>query len=665
MGFLRPVPMIKVGLVGLKTDREAVVGLLHDLGVIQIEPLRKEALQFMEPEHGGELQRQVSDGLLRFRALKGALPRIADGPPEPYASLDAVLRAAGAVPIDAEVTELKREEDRLLTERREVATTLELLEQHGYYTGALRALRSARLFSFFGEASPDAFRRLEGEVRALGEAAFVPGPREKEAVWFLLAVPQEEADAVSRIAQQSGVHLAAVPALDGTIREEVPKLQARRDAADARLAAIRARLAVISQQWYPTIASLEEAFAIENRKFEAWTRMGAGRFSFALEGWVPERKYASLEASLRQRVGDRVDLSRLATHDEAPTLMDNPPGIRWFEFFIRFYSLPQSNEFDPTWIFALAFPLFFGLMLGDAGYGAVILGICVWMIVGFPGGQHLPKGLTGFVTMIMGPKGMQMLARTLIPGCLLAIALGVAFNAYFGAALPFYHGVFDPLRDASKLLLLAGFIGLAMVTIGFALGALKAYYHHHPREMVAKIGGILFAWGVAGLGLLVIYQIFSLARPLSDLSVGALAGGVVLIFGGKGAQGAMEFTEILSHILSYLRLVGILLASAILALVINSVTYGMFVGTGPSLVVHIVFVVLAVLILIVGQMFNLVLGVFEPGIQGARLIFVEHFSKFYDGNGRPFLPFGSRRVHTRAPDPNAPGPFLEGAGGPS
>lgn len=76
--------------------------------------------------------------------------------------------------------------------------------------------------------------------------------------------------------------------------------------------------------------------------------MGAGRYSFALEGWVPDRKYAALEAALRQRVGDRVDLSRLPTTEEAPTLMDNPPGVKWFEFFIKFYSLPQSTEFDPT-----------------------------------------------------------------------------------------------------------------------------------------------------------------------------------------------------------------------------------------------------------------------------------------------------------------------------
>jgi len=652
--------MVKVGLLGLKSDRETVVALLHDLGVIQIEPLRKEALELLEPEHGGELQRQVSDGLLRFRTLKASLPATPDGPPAVYPSLDAVLQAAATVSIDAEVLELKREEDALITEGREVDTTVQLLERHRYYTGSLRLLRSARLLAFFGESSPDALRKLRGEVNALGESAFVPGPREKESVRFLLAVPQTQADAVSRIAQQGGVHLAGIPVHDGTIEAELPQLKGRHDAVEARLAQIRARLATMAQTWYSRVASLEEAFTIENRKFEAWTRMGAGRSSFALEGWVPQRNSAALETALRRRVGDRIDVYRIPTSEEPPTLMDNPPGVRWFEFFIKFYSLPQSTEFDPTWIFALAFPLFFGLMLGDAGYGIVILGICLWMIAGFPGGQHVPDSLRGFVTMIMGPKGMQLLARTLLPGCLLGVGLGIVFNSYFGVHLPFYTGLFDPLHSASKLLLLAGFIGLGMVTLGFGLGALKAYYHHHRRELIGKVGGITFAWGVAGFGLLVIYKAFTLSSPLSDLALAGLVGGLGLIIAGEGAQGLMALTEIVSHILSYLRLVGILLASVILALVINTVTYGMLVGSTPSVALHLVYIVFGVLILVVGQMFNLILGVFEPGIQGARLIFVEHFSKFYEGNGRPFLPFGSRRTHTRPAPSDAVGPFLEG-----
>ncbi len=114
-----------------------------------------------------------------------------------------------------------------------------------------------------------------------------------------------------------------------------------------------------------------------------------------------------------------------------------------------------------------------------------------------------------------------------------------------------------------------------------------------------------------------------------------------MLLGGEGLQmGMMGLIEVVSHILSYTRLVGILLASVILALVINTIAGGLFHGG------TIVGIIAALVILVIGQSFNVILGVFEPGIQGARLIFVEYFSKFYSGNGRLFRPFGQPRTHT-------------------
>jgi len=647
VGFLRPVAMAKVGIVGLKDDREMVLDQLHDLGVIQVEPLAKEAAALLLPETAGEQQRRVSEELLRFRTLRSALPAGPTGDPRPFAKLEEVLTAARGVSIDAEISGLKREEDRLITERRQLSDTFELLQQHAHFTERLDVLQSQRLLAFFGDSSPEAFGRLRSEVARIGEAAFVTTDGER-GVHFLVALPREHADAMGRIAQEAGIHLAAVPALSGTIAEELPRLEHRRAEVDRRLGEIRARLGELGRTWYPTVVAIEEALAIENRKFEVWSRMGAGHASFAVEGWVPERQLPLLEQALKRRTDDRVHLYRISTTEEPPTLMDNPPGVRWFEFFIRFYAIPKSTEFDPTWIFALAFPIFFGFMLGDVGYGAIILGISIWMIAGFPGGQHLPKSLRGFLTMIMGPKGMQLLARTLIPCCVIAIGLGVVYNEYLGFHLPFYTGLFDPVNDVGKLLVVAGAIGLIMVTVGFLLGALKAYYHHHRREVFARSGGILFTWAIATIGLLVLYNAFSWASPLPYVGFALLAGGLGLILAGEGARGLMSLTEIVSHVLSYTRLVGILLSAVILAAVINGVYWSDLTNTSSSIALRLLFAGMGVVILVVGQVFVLVLAVFEPGIQGARLIFVEHFSKFYEGNGRPFHPFGSERRHTLA-----------------
>jgi V/A-type H+-transporting ATPase subunit I len=160
--------------------------------------------------------------------------------------------------------------------------------------------------------------------------------------------------------------------------------------------------------------------------------------------------------------------------------------------------------------------------------------------------------------------------------------------------------------------------------------------------VVAKSGGILFAVGVAFFGLAVIHRATSVsADPLIVVWYACLGVGLAMLLFGEGLQmGLMGLIEVVSHILSYTRLVGILLASAILALVINTIGGGLVLGG------TVVGIVAGLVIIIIGQSFNVIIGVFEPGIQGARLIFVEYFSKFYTGNGKVFRPFGAPRTHT-------------------
>jgi V/A-type H+/Na+-transporting ATPase subunit I len=658
--FLRPHKMVKVGLIGLKDDREVLLTTLHDLNVAQIETISKEALEYLEPERGSDLQRSVADLMIRFRGLKTALPPVPDGSRRSFADLQELLAIAQTVPVDDEVGSLKREEDSLLTERKSLADEIDLLTKHPYYVDRLEYLHGSHIVAFFGEGKRAAFEEFRAELPA--EAHLVVGSV-GEVVTFLVAVPTASADTVGRSAQTRQITLTAAPRRNGTRDEALPLLTADRARVDQRLAAIHARLTEISRAWYPTILSVEEALTIENRKLEVYTKFGAGTRTFALEGWVPVKDRARLETEVTRVTQGRIHLYDIPTVEEPPTLMDNPPGIRWFEFFIKFYSLPQATEWDPTWVFAIVFPLFFGLMLGDWGYGLVILAISVWMTQGFPGARHLPGWLKGIPKMIMGTWAMRSLAYALIPGCIVAIITGIIFNSFFGAhILPIPYT--DPVsaHGAATLLLLAGIIGLLMVTFGFFLGALKEYFHHHYRGAIAKLGGIAFAWGVAVIGLRTIrHQVpgipagglaaWAAATPLDATLVVLLIVGFLALIVGEGGMALLGLIEIVSHILSYTRLVGILLASVVLTVVAFKV---------ESLLSPVAFpvgLIAGIVVVIVIELFNIILGVFEPGIQGARLIFVENFSKYFTGNGKPFHPFGSRRQHTlpqRGETPAAP-----------
>ncbi|HXW66956.1 MAG TPA: V-type ATPase 116kDa subunit family protein, partial [Thermoplasmata archaeon] len=513
----------------------------------------------------------------------------------------------------------------------------------------------------YGEAPTDAYQAFVTALSPEANGEILLGPSDEDVVRFLIVLRPGLAEPLSRLSQARGVRLTPVPHLDGTVAESLAALRARTVEIVGRRTEIAAALAKISEAWYPTVSAIAEALEIENRKSEVVTKLGASRSVFALEAWVPERDLARLESVVRAASGDRVYFYRVPTHEEPPTMMSNPSGVRRFEFFIRFYSLPQATEWDPTLVFAIVFPIFFGFMLADWGYGLTILLICLWMIAGFPGARRLPKFGRDFVKRIMGPQGMRQLAYALLPGCAIAIGLGLYSDAFFG--FPLFHALFGydspfvPSQHVPALLLFAGFVGLAMVSLGFLFGLLKEYFHHHPRAAAGKAGGIVLAWGIAFFGLCVIHGADHVSNPLFDLYVAMLAAGLGLLVIGEGIQlGVMGLIEVLSHILSYTRLVGILLASIILALVINSIGGGLVVGG------TLVGIVAGLAIILVGQSFNVILGVFEPGIQGARLIFVEYFSKFYSGNGRPFRPFGAPRTHTVptvAPDGLAAGPLVQ------
>ena len=663
--MLRPVRMVKVGLLGLREDEERILTLLHDLRVAQVEPLPPATMAELGPERGSETLRRVGDETLRFRGLLTALPRVGGPVPRRFDSVADVFAAAATVPIDAEVGDLKREDDRLLTEKKSAEDTLRLLERLAFYPDRLEYLRSPNFLTFYGEADPEEFAALRSALPGGADGRFLVGPV-GATVPFLIVSRPAGADAISRAAQSRGVRLTALPALSRTVPEETADLKARLAEIATRRAAIADRLSAIAREWYPTVAAIEEALAVENRKAEVLAKLGASRSVFALEAWVPARDVDRLKSVVQDATGGRTYFCDIPTPEEPPTIMSNPAGVRRFEFFIRFYSLPQATEWDPTLIFSIVFPVFFGIMLGDWGYGLTILLICLWMIRGFPGARYLPRFGRNFVKLIMGPKGMQQLAWTLLPGCAIAIALGLLYDSFFG--LDLFHVLFgvtspaDPLHQVPALLLIAGFFGLGMVTLGFLLGALKEYFHHHPRGAVGKVGGIAFAWGIAGFGLQVIH-LHEISLPLTPvvlLSYVGLAAGVLMLVLGEGALGILSLIDIVSHILSYTRLVGILLASVVLAIVINDIAVLAWHGPlGP-----VVGLLVAGLVVFVGQSFNVILGVFEPGIQGARLIFVEHFSKYFSGNGKPFRPFGAARTYTVSsigPDDQvARGPILQG-----
>ena len=679
--MFKPVKMAKIAIMGLRKNQQNVVSILHDMEVLQLEPLSKDVLAIVKNERDNELTRQVTDQLLRVKALMTVLPSIPVTVRKRFDSIDDLLQTASTIDVDEQVASLEKEKEALLTEIKDTENNLKLVEEFSFFPEDLKILQLSSANSYFGRIPSDKFEEFKKTLDAHKQDIMLYTKADKKVTHLILVVfPTISSDAFAEIIQKHNAKIEAVPNLNGTPNEIITNQKSNLQTKNQRLKQINDELNKISEKHFANLVEVEEQLQIENKKLEVISNLGVTKDAFAMEGWVPKPKLGQIESTLK-KFAEGTTIYELETEDKPPTLMSNPGRFRLFEAFVRFYSLPQSKEFDPTMVFALVFPIFYGLMIGDTGYCLFILLVCLWVIRRIEKGKRnlniMPRQLRSFAMLILKKRQMVKLAKAMIPGCVVGIVLGVIFDLHFGFHLNGYvfdflasagvtgfpepgeilnrpsQAFLDPIHNAGTLLLYAGYIGIGFVSFGLILGIINCIREGEKKEVLVKVGWLAFGWGVVLLGLALIHgdainpmwpKLIEV-NPIAFLYFGLIFSGIGLMVSCDKGAGAMkimaimELATIVSHILSYTRLIGILLASVILAHTIDYVFL-------KALHIGFPLIVLGTMILFIGHLFNIIIGVFEPGIQGARLIYVEYFSKFYRGNGRPFKPFGSLRKFT-------------------
>jgi len=679
----KPVKMAKIAIMGLRKNQQTSVSILHDMEILQLEPLSKDVLDIVKNERDNELTRQVSDELLRVKALMTVLPSIPVTVRKRFDSIDDLLQTASSINVDEQVASLEKEKEALLTEIKDTENNLKLVEEFSFFPEDLKILQLSSATSYFGRIPSDKFEEFKKIIDAHHEDIMLYTQAEKELTHLILVVfPTISSDEFANIIQTHNVKIEAVPTLNGKPNEIITSEKSNLQTKNQRLKQINDELNKISEKHYANLVEVEEQLQIENKKLEVISNLGVTKDAFAMEGWIPKSKLGQIKSTL-EKFTDGTTIYELETKEEekAPTLMNKPPKFRLFEAFIRFYSLPQSKEFDPTMVFALIFPIFYGLMIGDTGYCLVILLVCLWVIRRVEKGKRnlniMPRQLRSFAMLILKKRQMVKLSKAMIPGCVVGIVLGFIFDLHFGFHMNGYlfdflasvgvtglpepgeilnrpsQAFLDPIHNAGTLLLYAGYIGIGFVSFGLILGLIDCIRMGEKKEALVKVGWLTVGWGIVLLGLALIsgdainptWDRLIEVNPIAYMYYGLIFGGIALMVACDKSKGPMkvmalmEVATIISHILSYTRLIGILLASVILAHTIDYVFL-------KSINIGIPLVILGTMILFIGHLFNIIIGVFEPGIQGARLLYVEYFSKFYRGNGRAFKPFGSLRRFT-------------------
>lgn len=334
---------------------------------------------------------------------------------------------------------------------------------------------------------------------------------------------------------------------------------------------------------------------------------------FMIHGWALTDQTAVLTKRLNNKFGGQVAVEERAILEQdlekVPVALRNPPYLRPFELLTRLLPLPRYSSWDPTPFIGIFFPLFFGMMLGDAGHGLVLLIAALLLL------WRRPHGTIGDV------------ARILLISSSYAILFGLLFGEFFGEAggQMLHLPTLLPARSRAimPMLIFSLALGAAHVLLGLFLGLITAIKRHQHGAVVVRIISIVL---IACAASLVTSYLFPspwlLTRPILLLTGLLLP---LLVLSG-GFLAPLEMIKTFGNIISYVRIMAIGLSSALLANAANhlaGLSGDLIIGTLAAIALHAV---------------AIVLGLFAPTIHALRLHFVEFFSKFIEPGGRRFQP---------------------------
>lgn len=384
------------------------------------------------------------------------------------------------------------------------------------------------------------------------------------------------------------------------------------------------------------IPSLEEALkdvrsCIEFSKVILSTDRLVEDHVMLLEGWAPAayrkqiEEYAESE-QIYYEVADPVP------GDNVPIQLSNKGFFSWFEPICRLYMLPKYNELDLTPFFGPFFMIFFGLCLGDSGYGLFLF-------------------LAATIYRLLAKKVSDTLRPVLSLVQVLAVSTffcGLLTGTFFGANLyeldvPFVQRLKDAVfMDNNDMFQLSLILGAVQIIFGMMLKAVNQTIQFGFKYAVSTIGWIVLLVSTAFAALLP--DVMELGGAL-HLTILAASGVMIFLFNSPGKNIFMNIglglwdsynmaTGLLGDVLSYVRLFALGLSGGILAGVFNSLAVGMSPDNaiaGP---------IVMVLIFVVGHAINIFMNVLGAMVHPMRLTFVEFFKNSgYEGGGKEYRPF--------------------------
>jgi V/A-type H+-transporting ATPase subunit I len=677
--------MTRVLLVVPREHVPLAVEALFDMHLLHVHDHveGRDGLALGKPLEGAS---EISVTLIRLRAMIATLG-IADIEIERPMPVRTVMRELEEKfdRLEDEIETLGENRNRLRNENRNIEQRLLALEPYmslGLDLSHYTDYESVEVI--VGTATGDVSRPLQ--AKGINFELFLPKDAGKSGL-FALFVDADRADEAKSILGELSFQPAPLFEGEGDPRAMRVHLKEGHAKVKSRLEEVELNLKRIREVHGDSLLAAEEQLSIDIEKAESPLRCGATPNALFAEGWVPSNKLSDLELGLRKAIDDKFHIEVLTDEDvfeghttpvaadggepdgsdpeeeahgpdtmaETPVLLRNPKHVQVHEDLIELVSRPRYDEVDPALFMFFTFPIMFGMMVGDIGYGVTFMLAGWWLL-----SLQTPKGWFGLkwkgVGVVSGAARTRMIKMIMVSGFVTAV-WGFLYGEAYGFELYGTHGIltheslylvpFDfwlpisRLEEATFMMTLSIYFGVFHLLLGLTIGFFNEKGKHGAGHAFLAKG----SWMFIIIGGLIFFKIFLESDPVDWGNMMLLGGlvvmimGIVLLLAGEGMFGVLELPSILSNILSYTRLFAIGLSSLGIALAFNTIVGQMWVGGIAGMIG-------GAIIFFLGHLVNLFLALLAPSLHALRLHYVEWMTKFFVGGGIPYEPFGRERVYT-------------------
>lgn len=395
-----------------------------------------------------------------------------------------------------------------------------------------------------------------------------------------------------------------------------------------------------------SIEFTEDYLIMRVDKYKSLGSAGFSEKAFIINGYIPEKYAYKIQNEFEKKYTCAVNITEPDEDEDIPVLLENNAFNSPVEGITEMYALPGKKDIDPSSVMAFFYYLFFGMMLSDAGYGLLMFLATAIILRKTTVEGNLRRSLRMFRNC-----GISTLFWGILFGSWFGDAPQVIAREFFGKEIGSLALWFEPIADPIKLLLFSFLLGILHLFLGLATNFVVLWKQGRKKDAVLDVIPVyLTVGGIAPAAAGILTDI-----PAAAAKVGmyfALAGAVLLVLtSGRSSKNIfMKFfnglygvyniaTGYLSDILSYSRLLALGLATGSIASVINLIC---------SMIDFIpVKIVLFLTVFPLGHIANFAINLLGAYVHTARLQFVELFSKFYEGGGRPFEPLSVKTKHIK------------------